>query len=238
MKTSFRRNLAAGLTALLLGPALLAGQVPQPAEERMRAALQDAVERGIPVSLLESKIAEGRAKGVAPERIALATEQRLAGLVRAREAMAGAPGGIDVAQLSVGADALSAGVSDAVLATLAVSSSSGNRAAAVAALTYLVDQGTVPEQALARVQEALARGPAALAGLPGASAGAPFGTAVPGRSGPPEGVRTGPPPGVPAPGTAGPPNRPGQGGPPSGPPGGPPGGPGGPPGGPPGGGGG
>lgn len=225
------------LCGILLLPALISAQAPEAgsAEARMQAALQQAEERGVPVILLESKIAEGKAKGVPMDRIAMATEQRLAGLLRAQEALAGSPGGVDAVQLGVGADALAAGVSEAVLGELALSASGNQRAVAVAALTYLVEQGNVPEHALIRVQEALARGPAALANLPGAAAGPPFGTALPGRAGPPEGA--GPPAGIPAPGRGGPPNPPGgppgSGGPPGG---GPPGG--GPPGsGPPGGGG-
>lgn len=236
MNARLNPSWPAAIGALLLLPALLSGQVEQAgsAEARLEAALQQASDRGIPSSLLESKIAEGRAKGVPADRIALATEQRLSGLLRAQEAMANAPGDLDAIQLSVAADALSAGVSDAVLARLAVNSPGEQRAVAVAALAYLVEQGTVPEQALMRVQEALARGPAALAELPGAAVGPPFGTAVQGRRGPPDGVETGPPAGISAPGRTDPPRPPGQGGTPGqgGPPGDPPGGrPGGPPGG-------
>ncbi len=225
MKTKIDRSWPALLAGLLLFPGLLAGQVEGNAEARMQAALSQASERGIPVALLESKIAEGTAKGVPADRIALATEYRLAGLLRAQNAMSDAPGGVDATQLAVGADALAAGVSDAMLTELAVNSPGEQRAMAVAALAYLVEVGTVPEHALARVQDALARGPAALANLPGAAAGPPFGTAIPGRRGPPDGVRTGPPPGVPTPGRTGPPVPP-RGGPPGGgrPPGGPPGG--------------
>ncbi len=234
--------LLPGLPAApLLTPAPLAAQVgpAQSPEARMQAALTQAAERGIPAELLESKIAEGRAKGVPADRIAQATEQRLAGLMRARSAMADAPGGVDGVQLGVGADALAAGVSEALLAELAVNSPAEQRAVAVAALAYLVEVGSVPEHALARVREALARGPAALADLPGAAA-PPFGTAVPARRGPPDGVQTGPPAAVPTPGRTGPPVPPRGGspsGPPAGPPTGPPAGPpSGPPSGPPGGG--
>jgi hypothetical protein len=224
MKTPPLWSRPATWVSILLFPALLAAQAaPEgPPEERMRAALDQAAERGIPTALLESKIAEGRAKGVPMERIAMATEQRLTGLLRAQQAMAGAPGGVDAAQLGVGADALAAGVSDQMLSELAGDTPGTQRALAVAALAYLVEQGAMPDHAMARVQEALARGPAALADLPGAAVGPPFGTAVPGRRGPPEGVQTGPPSAVPTPGRPGPPSPPG--GPPAGPPRGPPGG--------------
>lgn len=237
-------TLALLVSAPFLLPGTGAAQVPArvpaqvsgagTAEVRVQAAFLTATERGIPVALLESKVAEGRAKGVPMDRIAMATEARLDGLLRARDAMARAEGPLDAVQLGVAADALAAGVSPAVLAQIASEAPADRRAVAVAALTYLVEQGTLPEQALARVQEALARGPAALANLPGGATGPRFGLAMPGRGGPPAGVEPGPPAGVPAPGRAGPPRPPGQGGPPTGPPGGPPGRP---PGGPPGGGG-
>jgi hypothetical protein len=214
----------------LLTPAVLGAQMP---EERIESAMVRAHDAGIPVWLLESKVQEGQAKGVPMDRIAAAVEARLAGLSRAAAAMEGVPGGVDAAQLGVGADALESGVSDAVLAEIAASAPGEHRAVAIAALTHLVLQGTVPAQALERVQAALARGPEALANLPGAAGGPPFGMPVPGRGGPPEGVQTGPPGSIPAPGQGRPPSPPGGGGPPAGPPGGPPSGP---PGGPPGGG--
>jgi len=224
--------------ALVGGMALLAALLPaaghaQSPDERIGSAMTRAQEAGIPVWLLENKIQEGQAKGVPMDRIAAAVEARLNGLSRAATAMEGAPGGVDAGQLSVGADALGAGVNEAVLAEMAASAPGEHRAVAIAALTHLVQQGTVPAEALLRVQDALARGPGALANLPGAGGGPPFGTPVPGRQGPPEGVGTGGPPAwVPAPGQGGPPAPPAGGGPPGGGP------PGGPPSGPPGGGGG
>lgn len=221
--------------AIMGGMALLAVLLPaaghaQSPDERIGSAMTRAQETGIPVWLLESKIQEGQAKGVPMDRIAAAVEARLSGLSRAAAAMQGVPGGVDAGQLSVGADALGAGVNEAVLAEIAGSATGEHRAVAIAALTHLVQQGTVPGEALLRVQDALARGPAALANLPGAGSGPPFGTPVPGRQGPPEGVGAGGAPDwVPAPGQGGPPTPPGgrgrpPGGPPSGPPGGPPGG--------------
>jgi hypothetical protein len=230
MKIQLKWAWYASMTATLLLAVPLGGQVGPDAdpEQRMQAALEQARERGIPMALLESKIAEGRAKGVPTERIALATENRLAGLTRAQAVLLQVPGEVDATQLGVAAEALAVGVDAEILTHLAQDTPPPHRAAALAALTYLVERGTVPDQALAQVQAALARGPAALADLPGAGAGPPFGTVVPGRGGPPEGMEVGPPPGVPAPGRSGPPHPPGQGG---GPPGQPPGG-GGPPGGP------
>ena len=230
---------------ILGGMALLAVLLPaaghaQSPDERVGSAMTRAQEEGIPVWLLESKIQEGQAKGVPMDRIAAAVEARLNGLSRAAAAMQGAPGGVDAGQLSVGADALGAGVNEAVLAEITGSAPGEHRTVAIAALTHLVQQGAVPAEALLRVQDALARGPAALANLPGAGGGPPFGAPVPGRQGPPEGVGAGGPPDwVPAPGQGGPPTPPTGKGPPSGPPGGPPSGlPGGPPGGSRGGGGG
>jgi hypothetical protein len=223
MKT---RMLLAVLAVGML-PALAAAQTP---DERIAAARQRAAEAGIPVQLLEAKIAEGRAKGVPMERIAAAVEARAAGLAKAAEALGRRPDVTD-AELGLGADALQAGVSEAVLAAIAERAPGERRAVAIAALTQLVQMGQVPEHALARVTEALARGPEAPLKLPAQAQAAQ-------RQGPPAGMPgagagadrpAGPPAGVPAPGqpgsTAGPPKPPGPpGGPPAGPPGGPPGG--------------
>lgn len=205
-------------------PTAVAGQTP---EERVQNALDQAREAGIPTSLLESKVAEGRAKGVPMARIADAVQRRLEGLDRAQEALAGVPD-VDADDLDVSADALESGVSAAVLTELAETAPEGRRAAAIAALGYLVEAEIAPEQALQRVREALARGPQALENLPAQARG-------PGAAGPPDGVPgggapptdVGPPDGVPAPGdapTGGPPDGggpPGGGGPPDdpGPPG-------------------
>lgn len=195
-------RMMALMTGLLLFPAAGWAQAPQ---ERIDAALIQAQESGIPVALLESKIAEGRAKGVSMDRIAMAVEQRLQGLTRARDAMARGADDLDAAQISVGADALGTGVSEAVLEEISTTTPQERRTVAVAALTHLVGQGIVPEQALTQVTEALARGPGGLSTIPG-FAGPPAGLPVPERVGPPGSV---PPPGkgpnIPVPPGKGPP---------------------------------
>jgi hypothetical protein len=99
------------------------------------------------------------------DRIAAAVESRLQGLEKAQTAMKRVAPDIDAAQLSVGADAISAGVSDAVLEKITGATGRERRAVAIAALTQLVANGTAPEAALLRVQDALSRGPQALANL-------------------------------------------------------------------------
>jgi hypothetical protein len=167
MKT--QRWILVLLLALAGVPAAAHGQ---PAEQRIEAARRQAQSAGIPVSLLESKVAEGRAKGVPMERIAAAVERRLASLSAARTAMAAAPRTAPVtpADLSVGADALEAGVQPGVLGQLAAAAPASHRAMAIAALTQLVSQGESSERALARVQAALRSGPEALRRLPGEAA--------------------------------------------------------------------
>lgn len=155
--------------ALVLSPAALSAQDEN---ARVDAALESALEAGIPVPLLEQKIAEGQAKGVPMERIAAAVEKRLEALVQARDAMTKA--GIESAtegELSVAADAVQGGVSQTALAAISQSSSGDNRVVAIAVLADLVAMGHVPEQALTQVQAALARGPEALANLRAESAG-------------------------------------------------------------------
>jgi microcompartment protein CcmK/EutM len=156
------------LVVLALIPATVMAQSPQ---ERLDTAITHAQEAGIPVSLLQSKISEGRAKNIPMERIATAVENRLRNLEQAKIAMNRGATDVDAAQLSVGADAIGAGVSEAVLTQIATSASRDRRAVAVAALTQLVLHGTAPDVALLQVKDALAHGPQALANL-AAQAGA------------------------------------------------------------------
>ena len=69
------------------GQAQAQGQGQGTAQARIDAALSAAAEAKIPLSLIQSKVAEGEAKRVPMERIAAAVEARLKGLVRASEAM-------------------------------------------------------------------------------------------------------------------------------------------------------
>ncbi len=181
-----RRILLA--TLLILSPFTAAGAQGTP-EQRILAARRQAEQAGIPVSLLDSKVNEGRAKGVPMDRIAMAVERRLGSLGRAREAMGGPRAGLSAQDLSVGADALDVGVAPAALRQLAVAAPADRRAIAIAALTQLVQGGMASERALERVSAALARGPEALRQLPGEAAAA-------------SGQRRGPPPGR-GPGEAG-----------------------------------
>jgi hypothetical protein len=205
MKTFFGVAIVALLTAGAL-PAFAQGG--QGAQERIDAAFARARSQGVPVSLLESKMAEGKAKGVALDRIAAAIERREASLERAAQAMKGREP-IGDADLSVGADAVDAGVSNAVLKAVTESAPRERRSAAIAALTELVQRGTAPDAALARVREALKRGPDALAAVGSdrsegrAGAGAARGGEAGGR-----GAAAGPPANVPAPGGTSQPRKP------------------------------
>lgn len=173
------------LLAVLAGvPATARAQDPQ---QRIDTALRRAEAAGIPVSLLNGKVAEGRAKGVPADRIAAAVERRLVSLTRARDAMAGAPrtAPVTAADLSVGADAIEAGVDPSVLGRLTVSAPAAQRAVAIAVLTELVSGGERSDRALARVTAALARGPEALRRLPGESAAGQAQGRGPDGAGPP-----------------------------------------------------
>lgn len=227
MNTKRAQWIPIAVLFMALAPAAVVGQN---AEEQIQSALDRATEAGIPTSLLESKIREGQAKGVPTDRIADAVQRRLDGLAGAGEALAGVPD-VSPDDLDVAADALESGVSGAVLAELAETASGERRAAAIAALSYLVDAEVAPEEALARVEEALARGPEALQNLP-VQARAPGNVGTAGApAGPPAEIpapaniptELGPPGGIPAPGEAPAGARPGGAGPPSNLPGGPPG---------------
>ena len=166
------------MTRLLLAAALLLAPLSAAAgqgtpEQRIEAARQQAASAGIPVSLLDGKVAEGRAKGVPADRIAAAVERRLGSLERAREAMGGGtrPPALSAADLGVGADALDAGVEPAALGRLAREAGADRRTVAIAVLTQLVQEGMPSAQALARVTAALARGPDELRRLPGEAHG-------------------------------------------------------------------
>jgi hypothetical protein len=75
-------------TLLLLVPCVGGAQETTPGQ-RIEAARRRALAAGVPVVLLDLKIAEGRAKGIAMERIAIAVENRLALLAQSREILAG-----------------------------------------------------------------------------------------------------------------------------------------------------
>jgi hypothetical protein len=160
------------LAALLLLAPLSGADAQGTPEQRIAAARQRASTAGIPVSLLDGKVAEGRAKGIPPDRIAAAVERRLASLQRARDAMGGgARPPLTPADLNVGADALDAGVEPAALSRLAREAGADRRTVAIAVLTQLVQEGMASEEALARVIAALARDPDALRRLPGEAKG-------------------------------------------------------------------
>jgi hypothetical protein len=197
--------IAVATIALLTAGALPAfAQGSQGAQERIDAAIAHARSQGVPVSLLESKMAEGKAKGVALDRIAAAIERREASLERAAQAMKGDEAITD-ADLSVGGDAIEAGVSPAVLKAVTDSAPRERRAVAIAALTELIQRGAAPDAALARVREALKRGPDALAAVGGShdDHGAARGGEGNGR-----GATPGPPSSVPAPGGSSQPRKP------------------------------
>jgi len=200
-------RIGLGVMILTLGLDLANAQV-QPPQDRINTALARARQVGIPVSLLESKIAEGKAKGVSLERIADAVARREAALEKASEALRGQPEA--ASSLSVGADAVEAGVSEAALKAIADNAPRDRRNVAIAVLTELVEQGHTPAAALERVTEALKRGPDALANLPAQAAAARAGGAgaASGRGGR-SGAESGPPASVPAPGSSPQAGRPG-----------------------------
>ena len=207
-------RIAVAVVTLALTGAVAANAQVQPPQERINTALARARQVGIPVALLESKIAEGKAKGVSLDRIAAAIERRQAALERASQAMRGQTDA--AASLAVGADAIESGVNEAVLKAVADSSPRDRRNVAIAALTELVHQGQAPEAALQRVRDALKRGPDALTNLPaeGSSNRGPGNSngqgnqggngqgqgQGQGNSGRRAGAEPGPPAGVPAPG--------------------------------------
>jgi hypothetical protein len=210
-------RVGVAVMVLTLGGAHLATAQVQPPQDRINTALARARQVGIPVALLESKIAEGKAKGVSMDRIAEAVERREAALEKAHLALRGQREA--ASSLGVGADAIEAGVSEAALKAIADNAPRDRRNVAIAVLTELVQQGHSSQAALNRVRDALKRGPDALANLP-AQAAAARGAGGPGQGrgrGERGGADSGPPANVPAPGKppqagrpGGPPASPGQ----------------------------
>jgi hypothetical protein len=192
-----RHRIMTALMLLALAPVALQAQSEEARIEEARTRMQSA---GIPVSLIESKIEEGKAKGVPLDRIAFAVERRAAALVQAQTAMSRSQQPLSEADLVAGADALGIGVSQAVLGTISEAAPRERRAVAIAALTELVAMDVVPEEALERVLEALARGPDALASLPAQAAEARVRRGPPAGVGPTGGTPAGPPAAIPAPG--------------------------------------
>jgi hypothetical protein len=199
------------LAIAVLGVAHSALAQVQPPQDQINKAIARAQQVGIPVALLESKVAEGKAKGISMDRIAAAVTRREAALERASQAIAGQRGTATPADLSVAADAVESGVSDAVLKAVAETTPRERRAVAIAALTQLVQLGHAPEAALAQVQEALKRGPDALLNLAAEAGrrGAPPSGQPPSAVGGRRGASAGPPASAPAPGGGSQPSRPG-----------------------------
>lgn len=142
------------------------------AEGRIETALQTAVDAGIPAFVLDSKVEEGRAKGVPAERIAAAVEARLAALLRARTTIqervgfdassAAAETRSDVSLLVATADAIQANVDVEALARVWAAASGESRALATATTAQLVQLGHASADAALRVTTALQRGGGAL----------------------------------------------------------------------------
>ena len=202
MRICLLERLLQWMAGFVLLSCLAAVAVAQTPEARIGIAMARAQEVGIPISLLESKRAEGNAKGIPIDRIATAVETRLQHLERARVAMSRGITDLDAALLSVGADAIATGVSESVLTEIASVAGKDRRAVAVAALTYLVSrEGLGSNVALTRVKAALQKGPNGLTDLmsgPGVAAGQ-------GKSNPPGNARgqkneAGPPAAISAPG--------------------------------------
>ena len=144
---------AQGVTAAAQGQAQGQARTPQ---ARIDAALSAAAEANVPAELVKSKIAEGEAKRVPPERIATAVEARVTSLVRASETMKRANVEMQSAgELAVAADALDAGVSESALVRVTREAPAERRTVAIAVLADLVRLGTTSDRALARVSAAV-----------------------------------------------------------------------------------
>jgi hypothetical protein len=140
------------------------GQAQTP-QARIDAAMSVAAKANVPVELVKSKVAEGEAKRVPPERIAAAVEARVTSLVRASQTMKKAGAESESAgELAVTADALDAGVSESALIRVTREAPEERRTVAIAVLADLVRLGNTSDRALTRVSGAVTSS-AALANL-------------------------------------------------------------------------
>lgn len=183
------RILFITLAAMALLPLPMEAQ--QSPAQRLEAVRASAVQAGIPVELIDNRIAEGRAKGIPEGRIAEAVERRERGLLQAHRVITAAGIVPTAADLSSGTDALEAGVDAESLQAILKASRAQERPVALAVLGELVRQGMPVLEARDRVQSALQRRDENLASLPretaaerGAGQGR-SGAAVPGAAGPP-----------------------------------------------------
>jgi hypothetical protein len=137
-------------------------QTPQ---ARIDAAMNAAAKANVPMELVKSKVAEGEAKRVPPERMAAAVEARVTSLVRASQTMKNAGAEPQSAgELAVTADALDAGVSESALIRVTREAPEERRTVAIAVLADLVRLGNTSDRALTRVSGAVTSS-AALANL-------------------------------------------------------------------------
>jgi hypothetical protein len=188
----------------VVSPVITLAQAP---EARIEAAKARTAERGLPVSLLEDRVNEGRAKGVPLDRIAEAVERRETALAAAGEALRPTAPSISSAELAAGADAIEAGIPAEALRAVVAGARSEDRPVALAVLTYLHrEEGLPVDRALERVAQAMARGPDALRDLPAQARSAR--DRAPGRADPPGVGRRGEPPPAAGPNPG---NRPGAG---------------------------
>lgn len=142
-------------TAQAQGTATAAAQATTP-RSRIDATMDAAAKADIPVSLLESKVAEGEAKHVSEARIASAVEARYRALLRASSTLKRA----DVehrsaSELAVTADALEAGVSDEAVVRVSRTAPAERRVVAIAVLADLVRLGHSSGEALTQVNAAV-----------------------------------------------------------------------------------
>jgi hypothetical protein len=159
----FTRKILLLLLTLVSAPAVLSAQTP---EERIEAARGRVTAAGIPDSLLNGRVALGKARGVSAERIAASVERRATALTAAQQAMGGPGRELTPADLNAGADAIQARVPAATLRTLTERAQGADRPVAIAVLAQLYHEGLSAAEALERVTGALGKGPDALRTLP------------------------------------------------------------------------
>ena len=140
--------------------ARLAGRVPPDVAALVRQLASSAAARGLPVEPLIQKAIEGSAKGVPPDRVAIA----LRGLVAQLDVAAAAlqetgPARPDTDAIGAGAFALNAGLSGRQVTTLALASRASNSVAATLRVaSTLAAMGVPPAETVELVTQVIEAG--------------------------------------------------------------------------------
>lgn len=124
-------------------------------DARIQSAMAEARAEGLATALLESRVREGRAKGVSGANIAAAVEQRLSAMLEARQALRGEGLEATGELVQLGTIAIESGARARQVAEVAAAFSGRARAQALTRLADLAGSGRLAADATAAVRGAM-----------------------------------------------------------------------------------